>query len=156
MDNFLEKLAMAGERMPDGLPLTEQKFFQTMSYLYARFRGKMISQEAASQEKKQAYMALKTELKEETFRDNHIYHSERLNRLTETAKAMCRKNPSAESALELCDILDGINTVDILREAIKTDYGANCPVCGKFFNQDHADRKPNFCEACGCRLGWGV
>jgi hypothetical protein len=154
MDSHLEKLAMEGDRMPDGLPLAEQKFFQTMSFLYARFRNKMITPEAASVEKKQAYMALNREQKEETFKDNLVYHTERLNRMTESVKAKCRKNPSAEACIELCDVLDGFNTSDIRREAIKTEYGANCPVCGKFFNQDHANNKPNFCENCGCRLGW--
>ena len=37
---------------------------------------------------------------------------------------------------------------------ILTEHGANCPVCGSFFNQDHAFRKPQYCEDCGCRLDW--
>lgn len=30
----------------------------------------------------------------------------------------------------------------------------HCPICGKFFNKDHAANKPTYCEDCGCRLGW--
>ena len=37
---------------------------------------------------------------------------------------------------------------------ILAEHGANCPVCGSFFNQDHAFRKPQYCEDCGCRLDW--
>lgn len=29
-----------------------------------------------------------------------------------------------------------------------------CPGCGKWFSPDHAERKPTYCEDCGCRLGW--
>ena len=36
----------------------------------------------------------------------------------------------------------------------KSEHGANCPICGSFFNQEHADRKPAYCETCGCRLDW--
>ena len=37
---------------------------------------------------------------------------------------------------------------------ILTEHGANCPVCGSFFNHEHAFRKPQYCEDCGCRLDW--
>ena len=37
---------------------------------------------------------------------------------------------------------------------ILTEHGANCPVCGSFFNHEHAFRKPKYCEDCGCRLDW--
>ena len=39
---------------------------------------------------------------------------------------------------------------------ILAEHGANCPICGSFFNQEHADRKPTYCETCGCRLGWNL
>ena len=38
----------------------------------------------------------------------------------------------------------------------KSEHGANCPVCGSFFNQEHAGRKPQYCETCGCRLEWNL
>lgn len=36
----------------------------------------------------------------------------------------------------------------------ETEHGANCPVCGAFFNKDHAHRKPKYCESCGSKLHW--
>jgi len=29
-----------------------------------------------------------------------------------------------------------------------------CPLCGNFFDPDHAARHPAYCEDCGCGLGW--
>lgn len=43
--------AMRGDPMPDGLPLEEQKAFQAMAHLYARFRLKQITREVGSEEK---------------------------------------------------------------------------------------------------------
>lgn len=37
---------------------------------------------------------------------------------------------------------------------IVKEHGAICPCCGKFFNQEHATRKPRFCEDCGAMLVW--
>lgn len=30
-----------------------------------------------------------------------------------------------------------------------------CPACGKFFAEEHAEQKPNFCEECGQAFDWG-
>lgn len=29
-----------------------------------------------------------------------------------------------------------------------------CPACAKFFSEEHAERKPNFCEDCGQAFEW--
>lgn len=29
-----------------------------------------------------------------------------------------------------------------------------CPACNKFFSDEHADRRPNFCEECGQAFQW--
>ncbi len=155
MNHYLEDLAASGARMPDNLPSAEQKFFQTMARLYERYRDKKVDQKTASTEKRQAYMAVKREIAEDTFRDNLIVHSERANRLTETARCLCRKSPTKENAISLCDAIDGLSQEDPARLVIHSEHGANCPVCGRFFNAEHADRKPRYCEDCGCRLDWG-
>lgn len=154
MDYYLEDLAASGARMPDNLPSAEQKFFQTMSRLYERYRDKKIDQKTASAEKRQAYMAVRREIAEDTFRDNLIVHSEKVNRLTESARCLCRKSPTPENALNLCNAIDGLSQEDPARSAILSDHGANCPVCGRFFSIEHAGRKPRYCEDCGCRLRW--
>ena len=38
----LERLAMRGEEMPDGLSLADQEFFQGLAYIYSRYRMKVI------------------------------------------------------------------------------------------------------------------
>lgn len=153
--SILEKLAMSGAAMPENLPLAEQKFFQTMSRLYERYHDKKIELTQASLEKRQAYMALKREIGEDTFRDKLVFHSERVNRLTEISRMECRKHPTKEG-IALCDAIDGLSKDDPARNVIRTEHGANCPVCNSFFNKDHASRKPRYCENCGCRLEWNV
>lgn len=62
-------------------------------------------------------------------------------------------NRTIENADNLYEKLEWL--LDELPEPVRPhEHGANCPVCGKFFNQDHADRKPKFCEDCGCMLRW--
>lgn len=51
MDFIWEKEAANQEPMPDGLLLAEQKAFQVISALYARFYAKMITKEQAAMDK---------------------------------------------------------------------------------------------------------
>ena len=48
MDFVWEKEAANQEPMPDGLPLAEQRAFQVVATLYARFYEKAISKEQAA------------------------------------------------------------------------------------------------------------
>lgn len=45
---------------------------------------------------------------------------------------------------------DGLSLFNV----ILSEHGANCPCCRKFFNREHADRRPRFCEDCGAMLVW--
>ena len=45
----LERAAMHGKPMPDGLSLIDQVYFQGLAYLYARFRAGMITREQGSE-----------------------------------------------------------------------------------------------------------
>ena len=47
----LERIAMYGGPMPDGLDLTDQWFFQSISLLYERYRTGFINREKGKKEK---------------------------------------------------------------------------------------------------------
>ena len=73
MDFVWEKEAANQEPMPDGLPLAEQRAFQVVATLYARFYEKAISKEQAAQDKQKAKAELKQEIDIDNFRDNTAY-----------------------------------------------------------------------------------
>lgn len=154
MDFVWEKEAANQEPMPDGLPLAEQRAFQVVATLYARFYEKAISKEQAAQDKQKAKAELMQEIGIDNFRDNTAYEREKILRLSEQARIKARKEPTQENCLVLVDTVDGILKNELQQNVILSEHGANCPCCGKFFNQEHADRKPRFCEDCGAMLVW--
>lgn len=77
MDFIWEKEAANQEPMPDGLLLAEQKAFQVISALYARFYAKMITKEQAAMDKQKIKAALKEEISADNFRDNTAYEREK-------------------------------------------------------------------------------
>lgn len=154
MDFVWEKEAANQEPMPDGLPLAEQRAFQAVATLYARFYEKAISKEQAAQDKQKAKAELKQEIDIDNFRDNTAYEREKILRLSEQARIKARKEPTQENCLALIDTIDGILKNELQQNVILSEHGANCPCCGKFFNQEHATRKPRFCEDCGAMLVW--
>lgn len=154
MDFTWERAAAMGEPMPPCLPTAEQNAFQAIAFLYARYNAKSIGKEQAAADKARIKASLKDEIETENFRDNLAYQREMILRGTEMAKIACKKDPTPENALDLVDTIDAIMKEDRFKTVKHTDYGANCPVCNKFFNDDHANRKPTFCEDCGCKLGW--
>ena len=156
MDFMWEKEAAMGLPMPDGLTVCEQHAFQAMAILYARYNSGGIPREKAANEKKQIKRALELAYHDDNFRDNLCYHHEKLMKMTETAKTDCRKNPAPENAIKLCDVLDGLDTNDVLRPVIRSESDFRCPVCERVFPEAQAAREPNYCESCGARLGWKV
>ena len=86
------------------------------------------------------------EIQEEKFRDNNAYEREKILRLSEQARTRARKEQKEENCLALVDTIDGILKNELRQNVILSEHGANCPCCGKFFKQEHADRKPRFCE----------
>lgn len=154
MDFVWEKQAANQEPMPDGLPLAEQRAFQVVSALYARFYAKTISKEQAAQDKQKIKAGLQREIEMDNFHDNTAYEREKILRLSEQARIKARKDPTPENCLSLVDTIDGILKNELQQNVILSEHGANCPCCGKFFNQDHAQAKPRFCESCGAMLVW--
>ena len=135
MDFVWEKEAANQEPMPDGLPLAEQRAFQVVATLYARFYEKAISKEQAAQDKQKAKAELKQEIDIDNFRDNTAYEREKILRLSEQARIKARKEPTQENCLVLVDTVDGILKNELQQNVILSEHVANCPCCGKFFNQ---------------------
>lgn len=149
-----EEIASREGPMPDGLCLSEQRAFQAMVLLYRRFNVKAIAPEQASVEKRQISKQMMEEISADNFRDNTAYEREKILRLSEQARTRARKEPTKENLLALIETIDGILKNELQQNVILSEHGANCPCCGKFFNQEHADRKPRFCESCGAMLVW--
>ena len=154
MDFIWEKEAANQEPMPDGLLLAEQKAFQVISALYARFYAKMITKEQAAMDKQKIKAALKEEISADNFRDNTAYEREKILRLSEQARIKARKEPQTENCLAMVNTIDGILNNELQQNVILSEHGANCPCCRRFFNREHADRRPRFCEDCGAMLVW--
>ena len=154
MDFLYEKQAATGQPMPDGLRLCEQRTYQAMAMLYARFNSKQISRECAADEKKKILLQLTKEYKEENFQDNLCYQNERMRRLSEIQRSMCRREPTPENTEKLLDVLDGLRKDDPVRLVKRSQSDFLCPVCEFIFLEKEAAREPNYCESCGARLGW--
>lgn len=103
-----EQEARRGAPVPDGPGLADRMAYTTLRGIYWQFYDGKISQEQAGAEKNQLWhdwaQAKKAEAFERKLTDYHV----RLIRASEQAVSRCRKDPTAENALYLCDVLDGI------------------------------------------------
>lgn len=149
-----EEIAARGGPMPDDLCLSEQRAFQAMVLLYYRFNTKQIISEQASAEKRKIGKEMMDEISADNFRDNTAYEREKILRLSEQARIKARKEPTTENCLALVNTIDGILKNELQQNVILSEHGANCPCCRRFFNREHADRRPRFCEDCGAMLVW--
>lgn len=99
----IERLAMKGEEMPDGMDYPEQVLFQSLSLLYARYREKHIDRDSAKEEKKKLldeYQAYKLNW---SMADKWC----EIIKLTELARAEFRKDPTVDNAWKLVNIIEG-------------------------------------------------
>ena len=98
-----ERLALAGAPMPEGLEMPEQMLYQALASLYGRFRANLIDKESAAKEKQaiaDAYHWYKKDF-ETSYAWIWILHN------IEIAVSACRKDPTPENALVLCEVLEG-------------------------------------------------
>lgn len=98
-----EKDAMAGLEMPDGLSYPDQILYISLRMLYAQYFKKLIDRETATKEKKK----LLDEYKVYQFREEMGKEWVEIIRLTELARAECKKNPCNENAMKLIEIIEG-------------------------------------------------
>lgn len=99
----LEKQAIRGDEMPDGLGYPEQFLYLSLRMLYRQLRGKMVSRPVAIVEKKK----LLEEYRVMKFREDNGKRWSELIRLTELARSAYRKNPTHENAMLLIEIIEG-------------------------------------------------
>lgn len=94
--------------MPDGLSLPDQMAYAALRSIYRDFHEKRLDREQAAREKRlirrEWEKAKEAEAFERKLADYHV----RLRRAIERAACACRKEPTAESALRLCDVIDGL------------------------------------------------
>lgn len=140
--------------VPDGLSMFDECGYRILSEIYTLYQHGTITREQAIDRKRKLKARALKEIQEENFRDNTAYEREKILRLSEQARARARKEPTEENCLALVDTIDGILKNELRQNVILSEHGANCPCCGKFFNQEHATRKPRFCEDCGAMLVW--
>lgn len=103
-----EQAAMRGEAMPDGLCLADQMAFTTLRNIYWSYREKRMGREQAAAEKKvlrrEWEKAVETAAFDRKLTDYHV----RQIKAQEHAVCVCRKDPTPENALRLCDVIDGL------------------------------------------------
>lgn len=149
-----EEQAKNHEPVPDGLSMFDECGYRILSEIYTLYQHGTITREQAIDKKRKLKARALKEIRLDNFRDNTAYEREKILRLTEQARTKARKDPTPENCLALVDTIDGILKSELQQNVILSEHGANCPCCGKFFNQEHAARKPRFCEDCGAMLVW--
>lgn len=153
MKYLFETNAMNNEPMPEGLTAHEVCVYTFLRNLYWSLCQGMITKEQAQREKDITLKKLDTQATAREFERRCWENSARRTLSVDHAMTMYRNNRTLENADILVNRLEWL--ADECTVPVKPhEHGANCPVCGKFFNQDHVNSKPVFCENCGCRLGW--
>lgn len=103
-----EPLAMKGEPMPEGLDLPNQMAYTAMRSLYWAFHDGKISRERAAAEKKLIRLEFERCEGDWAFWAKLAVRQARYFKGTELAGTACRKDPTPENALRLCDVLVGL------------------------------------------------
>lgn len=149
-----EEQAMRNDPMPDGLNAHDALVYTFLRNLYWSLHKGVITREQGQTEKDKTLgryekMNAARELERRCWEN-----SAKRTLSVDRAMMMYHKNRTLENADKLYERLEWLTDETTVPVKLH-EHGANCPVCNKFFNQDHAYRKPIFCEDCGCRLGWG-
>lgn len=153
MDRELEVMAYNNHPAPAYLNWKTHAEYIVVRYLYAANRLNFISKEDASAERKLVKRKLDEIDKAKEFEIKCWESSAKRTLSACHAMMMYRNNRTLEAADNLVNMLEWLND-ECSQDVIPHEYGAKCPNCGRFFNQDHAFRKPVFCEDCGCMLRW--
>lgn len=105
-----EQAAIRGDEMPDGLDYPDQVMFLNLRMLYAQKRMNIIDRETAVREKKK----LLDEYRVYQFNWNMGTEWTAVIKVTELARAECRKNPSPENTMKLIEIIEERRLSEIL------------------------------------------
>ena len=103
-----EQAAMHNEEMPAGLSIYDQAAYQALRHLYRSYRMKIIDRAQAAHEKKMIVKARNEAVAVAAFEQRCAFNRAETIRLTEAAKAACRKDPSVENVIRLVNVRDGL------------------------------------------------
>lgn len=108
-----ERQTMKGEPMPEGLKLHEQMAFLAMRYIYLSYYAEKLTQEQAREEKQRVRKVYDEAKKKFELEKKLIDYHVKQVRATEWIMCEVRKNPTPENAIRLCNIIDGLEKVNI-------------------------------------------
>lgn len=111
-----EREAMNGDGMPDRLSLADQMAYTALRNIYWLYRERWFSREQASAEKKKLHREWEKARAVERFDRELTERHARQIKAQEQAVSICRKHPTPENAINLCNILDGLATVPESRD----------------------------------------
>ena len=103
--NYIELLR---EELPEGLSLPDQMAYTCLRNIYFLYYNKTISRDQAAAEKQRVRVQWERAASAAEFERKLSVHHARVIRETEAAKTACRKDPTAENALRLCNVMDGL------------------------------------------------
>ena len=150
---WFEKDAKNNAPMPDNLTEQEALIYSFLRNLYWSLQRGLITSEQAQHEKDVTLKKMEKGREAREFERRLWENSAKRTMAAERAMTMYRNDRTLENADELVSRLEWLHDVCSI-PVKKSEHGAKCPICGAFFNQDHAFRKPQYCEDCGCRLEW--
>lgn len=104
-----ERAAMNGDEMPDGLSLPDQMAYTAMRNVYDAYHKKILSRDMAAAEKQKIRREYEQARDSWQFCDKLAKHHSKVMHDTESVKTACRKNPTPENAIRLCNVIDGID-----------------------------------------------
>lgn len=148
-----EQQAMQNKPIPDGLTTYEKQIYIVLRNLYYSMSKGMLTAEQAQKEKNSILKDLDDLNATREFERKCWENSAQRTMAADRALTMYHQNRTLENADILYDRLEWLHD-ECTIPVIRSEHGANCPVCNRFFNQDHAENKPTYCQDCGCRLGW--
>jgi hypothetical protein len=144
-----ERAAMRGDPAPSGLSWRGKIEYLFFLNLYKAYHNQMVSRDQASDEKKRFLAELNKAEESREFERKCWENSAKRTIAADRALMMYHRNRTLENADILYDRLEWLHD-----ECARPVVNDKCPGCGKWFSPDHAERKPTYCEDCGCRLGW--
>lgn len=99
--------------LPPDLSLSDQMAYSALRNIYRAFHAGSIDRERAGEEKRRLRGAWEQAREAEALERKLLDYHVRLIRGTELAIIRCRKDPTAENALYLCNVLDGFERPEV-------------------------------------------
>lgn len=103
-----EREAQNGAAMPEGLPLEDMSAYAALRSIYHDFHEKRMYREQAAREKRFLRRTWEKAKERAAFERKLTDYHVKLTRAVERAVCDCRKDPSPENAIRLCDAIDGM------------------------------------------------